>query len=229
MEGTTLERLVHSRYCVPRGVYLGERASVPEISRLSSIPSEYIRKHIKVEAMHRHLCGENRTRRNPRVYILGARGNRDKQERRTIRHLPPSDVSVTFERRLARLRHAYLATLVHRSLSTPVHTTSFLAPPTRKQPPPQVGGSCVGCTRERNWVRQTRGRPSQAEARESSRRFRLEAVPWKPPRSPSSLHQSIVDPSSSPSLPFSTTASSPCERERDRAKLHVLRTTPRRR
>lgn len=81
---------------------------------------------------------------------------------------------------------------------------------------PASWGSCVGCTRERNWVRQTRGRPSQAEARESSRRFRLEAVPWKPPRSPSSLHQSIVDPSSSPSLPF-TTASSPCERERDRS------------
>lgn len=56
---------------------------------------------------------------------------------------------------------------------------------------PSAEGWVAWDVRERNWVRQTRGRPSQAEARESSRRFRLEAVPWKPPRSPSSLPTSL--------------------------------------
>lgn len=104
-------------------------------------------------------------------------------------------------RRLVERRARPRGPLVHRDPATPCARVGC-SPRPRGAPPPHEtdgGGGCVGCAM-RNWVRQTRGRPSQAEARESSRRFRLEAVPWKPPRSPSSLRQSADDPSLSPSI-----------------------------
>lgn len=154
-------------------------------------PRECIRKHIK--GVQHSLAA--RTARDDASYL---EGRRKQIKRGTIRHTVLSDVSVTFERGLAEVRHAYAGHPRATAPRAPVHT-GLRRPAHAKTTPARSRVGCVGCTRERNWVRQTRGRPSQAEARESSRRFRLEAVPWKPPRSPSSLPpRSTVVPSTSP-------------------------------
>lgn len=189
--------------------FLGERVGA---SRAIGSKLGYIRKHIKetVEASdaktaHVEPLPRPRASRVVVVMTVKTRGQREtnKGDRRTIRH-PPSDV----RRRVPlvdwpRDRHAHVATLVGTDASTTLYSRRrFAPPPAKTAPPPSTrgGGCCVGRA-GRNWVRQTRGRPSQAEARESSRRFRLEAVPWKPPRSPSPLRQSVDDPPLSPSLP----------------------------
>lgn len=124
---------------------------------------------------------------------------------------------MTFERGLAEVRHAYAGHPRATAPRAPVHR-GFRRPAHAKTTPARWRVGCVGCTRERNWVSQTRGRPSQAEARESSRRFRLEAVPWKPPRSPSSLPpRSTVVPSTSSYTQLGPIPSPVClsESERD--------------
>lgn len=136
-------------------------------------------------------------------------GRRKQIKRGAIRHTILSDVSVTFERGLAEVRHAYAGHPRATAPRAPVHR-GFRRPAHAKTTPARWRVGCVGCTRERNWVSQTRGRPSQAEARESSRRFRLEAVPWKPPRSPSSLPPRSTGRSIHESLHSVRTDSIPC-------------------
>lgn len=150
-------------------------------------------------------------------------GRRKQIKRGAIRHTILSDVSMTFERGLAEVRHAYAGHPRATAPPAPVHR-GFRRPAHAKTTPARWRVGCVGCTRERNWVRQTRGRPSQAEARESSRRFRLEAVPWKPPRSPSSLPpRSTVVPSTSPYTRLGPIPS-PVEREwARRVRINPLR------
>lgn len=150
-------------------------------------------------------------------------GRRKQIKRGAIRHTILSDVSVTFERGLAEVRHAYAGHPRATAPRAPVHR-GFRRPAHAKTTPARWRVGCVGCTRERNWVSQTRGRPSQAEARESSRRFRLEAVPWKPPRSPSSLPpRSTVVPSTSPYTRLGPIPS-PVEREwARRVRINPLR------
>lgn len=167
-----------------------------------------------------HSLAARTTRDDASMYL---EGRRKQIKRGAIRHTILSDVSMTFERGLAEVRHAYAGHPRATAPPAPVHR-GFRRPAHAKTTPARWRVGCVGCTRERNWVRQTRGRPSQAEARESSRRFRLEAVPWKPPRSPSSLPpRSTVVPSTSPYTRLGPIPS-PVEREwARRVRINPLR------